>query len=182
MNRMKDKFWKKLTKSSPQFDSLFPWKATKALSLGLNIQKGSCSELQVACFPFRVQMQGTWLLWGLAGQPGNILFQPFLKKQKEAKVIIPNDSTSQDGFFFPPNLYRQSKSTAFQSIQTHKHQQRVPTNDGLVPKVWIKAILEGRVGMSSWPSSFSILWLFPHLTDTPREQLQLCKNEGWLHF
>lgn len=83
---------------------------------------------------------------------------------------------------FGSYLYSQKKVTAFQTIQTHKQEQRVPTSDSLVPKVWIKAILEGRVGMSSWPSSFSILWLFPHLTDTPREQLQLCKNEGWLHF
>jgi hypothetical protein len=36
-------------------------------------------------------MQGTWLSWGLAGQLGNILFQPFLEEEKEANVITPNE-------------------------------------------------------------------------------------------
>lgn len=50
-------------------------------------------KLQEACFPFKVQMQGTWLSWGLTDQPGNKLFQPFLEKEKEVKVIISNDSS-----------------------------------------------------------------------------------------
>lgn len=42
-----------------------------------------------AGFPFIVQTQGTWLLWARGGQPGNRLFQPFLKEENEAEVITP---------------------------------------------------------------------------------------------
>lgn len=52
-----------------------------------------------AGFPFIVQTQGTWLLRALGGQPGNRLFQPFLKEEKEAEVITPNDSVLYSGFF-----------------------------------------------------------------------------------
>ena len=55
--------------------------------------------MQGADSPFIVQMQGTWLLWALAGQPGNILFQPFLKEMKEAKVITPNDAVIEWLYF-----------------------------------------------------------------------------------
>lgn len=68
---------------------------------------------------------------------------------------------------FVSYLYSQKTVTAFQTIQTHKQEQRVPTSDSLVPKVWIKGHAEG--GVSSRASSLSIPWLpAPGLTDTPK--------------
>lgn len=43
-----------------------------------------CCERQGTCFLLRVQMQGTWPLWGLTGQPRNISFQPSLQRERRA--------------------------------------------------------------------------------------------------
>lgn len=68
------------------------------------------------------------------------------------------------------------KVTAFQTIQTHKQEQRVPTSDSLVPKSGSKATLEG--GVSSRASSLSIPWLPARsLTDTPKSSYNCAETK-----
>lgn len=65
-------------------------KSNESTQFRADRRKGSCSELQEAGFSSRAQMQGIWLLWAQGGQPRNILFQPFLEKEKEVKAINSN--------------------------------------------------------------------------------------------
>lgn len=76
--------------SSTQFHYA-PSRATEALSPGWDTRR---VMLQGPCCPFRAQMQGTWPLWELTGQPRNRLFQPSLREEKKAHI------TTSNGFSF----------------------------------------------------------------------------------